>query len=183
MLGRDTESAENNLMSQRHNLSQPVPYIRREYLYFPQIELMEKGSSQDVTRDRTAWGRVVTRGGDGQRHLTNWPNTDKSLTRARMAKNQPPDGPIFRTLREIMALPVEERLEAFVDRLDLLDRDECSKVAISKGKPFSTTNNAVRLKIADVGKQWLHDAEKYQDRVPGKLAALAVFNGGKQKAG
>jgi hypothetical protein len=89
------------------------------------------------------------------------------------------DGPVFRTLREIAALPIEERLDAFVDRLDLLDQDEVAKVAISKGKPFSITNNSVRLKILDVGKQWLHDAEKNaagaNGAAVGKLAGLSIF--------
>ena len=94
----------------------------------------------------------------------------------------PNDGPVFRTLREIASLPLDERLDAFVDRLDLLDADERDKVVLSKeGTEYSACSNAVRLKILDVGKQWLHDAEK-QGVNTGKLAGLAVFTGGK-KAG
>lgn len=94
----------------------------------------------------------------------------------------PNDGPVFRTLREIAALPLDERLDAFVDRLDLLDADERDKVVLNKeGTEYSACSNAVRLKILDVGKQWLHDAEK-QGVNTGKLAGLAVFTGGR-KAG
>ena len=88
-------------------------------------------------------------------------------------------GPVFRTLREIAALPIEQRLDAFVDRLDLLDADERDKVVKNqKGEVmYSQSSNAVRLKILDVGKQWLHDAAQ-QGAPTGRLAGLAVFNGG-----
>ena len=87
-------------------------------------------------------------------------------------------GPIFRTLREIAALPIEQRLDAFVDRLDLLDADEREKVVLNgKGDEYPACSNAVRLKILDVGKQWLHDAAQ-QGAPTGRLAGLAVFNGG-----
>jgi type IV pilus biogenesis protein CpaD/CtpE len=82
---------------------------------------------------------------------------------------------VFRTLREIAALPIAERLDAFVDRLDLLDSDELN---------LRVPNTTVRLKILDVGKQWLHDAEKSGAK-PGKLAALRMFDAapGKKAAG
>ena len=84
-------------------------------------------------------------------------------------------GPVFRTLREIAALPLDQRLDAFVDRLDLLDADELNS---------RVPNTTVRLKILDVGKQWLHDAEKAGAPM-GKLAALRVFDAapGKKAAG
>ncbi len=75
-------------------------------------------------------------------------------------------GPVFRTLREIAELPLDQRLDAFVDRLDLLDADELNS---------RVPNTTVRLKILDVGKQWLHDAEKHGAK-PGKLAALRMFD-------
>ena len=81
-------------------------------------------------------------------------------------------GPVFRTLREIAALPLSERLDAFVDRLDLLDSDELNS---------RVPNTTVRLKILDVGKQWLHDAEKHGAK-PGKLAALRMFDAAPKKA-
>lgn len=93
---------------------------------------------------------------------------------------EPKDGPVFRTLREIAALPLEQRLEAFVDRLDLLDSDEQEKIVLNKkGEAYSACSNAVRLKILDVGKQWLHDAEKnaagHTGAAVGKLAGLSMF--------
>ena len=81
-------------------------------------------------------------------------------------------GPVFRTLREIAALPLSERLDAFVDRLDLLDSDELNS---------RVPNTTVRLKILDVGKQWLHDAEKHGAK-PAKLAALRMFDAAPKKA-
>jgi len=85
-------------------------------------------------------------------------------------------GPVYRTLREIAALPLEQRLDAFVDRLDLLDQDELGKVLTAKnGTEYAACSNAIRLKILDVGKQWLHDAEK-QGVPVGKLSALKVFD-------
>ncbi len=81
-------------------------------------------------------------------------------------------GPVFRTLREIAELPLDQRLDAFVDRLDLLDADELNS---------RVPNTTVRLKILDVGKQWLHDAEKHGAK-PGKLAALRMFDAAPKKA-
>ena len=93
------------------------------------------------------------------------------------AQNDPlhGQGPVFRTLREIATLPLAERLDAFVDRLDMLDADELGS---------RVPNNTIRLKILDVGKQWLHDAEKAGAPM-GKLAALRVFDAapGKKAAG
>lgn len=92
-------------------------------------------------------------------------------------------GPVFRTLREIAKLPLDQRLDAFVDRLDLLDEDERDKVKMDgQGNEYAYCNNAVRLKILDVGKQWLHDAEKH-GAPTGKLAALRVFDAAPKKAG
>jgi hypothetical protein len=82
-------------------------------------------------------------------------------------------GPVYRTLREIATLPLSERLDAFVDRLDLLEQDELSQRA---------PNQSVRLKILDVGKQWLHDAEKAGAPV-GRLAALRAFDAAPKKTG
>lgn len=101
---------------------------------------------------------------------------------------RPNDGPIFRTLREILALPLEQRLDAFVDRLDLLDEDEKAKVVLSKeGTEYPACNNSVRLKILDVGKQWLHDAEKAEANGTvgkvAKFAALRKFDAVPKKAG
>jgi hypothetical protein len=81
-------------------------------------------------------------------------------------------GPVFRTLREIAELPLDQRLDAFVDRLDLLDADELGA---------RVPNNTIRLKILDVGKQWLHDVEKHGAK-PGKLAALRMFDAAPKKA-
>lgn len=85
-------------------------------------------------------------------------------------------GPVFRTLREIAKLPLEQRLDAFVDRLDLLDRDEEAKVVMNaKGDEYPATSNKVRLSILEVGKAWLHDAA--QAGAPtGKFAALRMFD-------
>lgn len=95
------------------------------------------------------------------------------------------DGPVFRTLREIAALPLDQRLEAFVDRLDLLDKHEQEKVVMNgKGDEYPACSNAVRLKILDVGKQWLHDAEKQgygADNVR-RFAALKKFDAQPKKA-
>ncbi len=91
-------------------------------------------------------------------------------------------GPIFRTLREIAKLPLDERLDAFVDRLDLLDEDEREKMVLDgKGNSYPACSNTVRLTILDVGKQWLHDAEKHGAK-PGKLAALRMFDAAPKKA-
>lgn len=88
----------------------------------------------------------------------------------------PNEGPVYRTLRQIAQLPLENRLEAFVDRLDMLDQDERDKVVMGKsGDEYSACSNAVRLKILDVGKQWLHDAVK-DGKATGKLAALRIFD-------
>jgi hypothetical protein len=98
---------------------------------------------------------------------------------------RPNDGPIFRTLREILALPLEQRLDAFVDRLDLLDQDELAKVYVSKsGESYPQCNNSTRLKILDVGKQWLHDAEKqgYGANNVRRFAALKKFDAQPKKA-
>ena len=95
-----------------------------------------------------------------------------------MAEKDHGRGPVFRTLREIAALPESERHDAFVDRLDLLDSDEVNKIGTSKsGREYSMTSNTVRLSILEVGKQWLVDAQA-QGRPTGRLAGLAVFNGG-----
>lgn len=85
-------------------------------------------------------------------------------------------GPVYRTLREISKLPVEQRLDAFVDRLDLLDEDERNKIGTAKsGREYSMTSNTVRLSILEVGKAWLHDAA--QAGAPtGKFAALRMFD-------
>jgi hypothetical protein len=92
-------------------------------------------------------------------------------------------GPVFRTLREIAALPESERHDAFVDRLDLLDTDEVNKIGTSKsGREYSMTSNTVRLSILEVGKEWLCDAAA-QGKPTGKLAALRLFDTNKQKAG
>ncbi len=94
-------------------------------------------------------------------------------------------GPVFRTLREIAQLPESERHDALIDRLDLLDQDEINRVGVAKsGREYSMTSNTVRLSILEVGKQWLVDAQA-QGKPTGRLAGLAVFNGGasKQKAG
>lgn len=92
-------------------------------------------------------------------------------------------GPVFRTLREIAELPEAERHDAFVDRLDLLDQDEINKVGVSKsGREYSMTSNTVRLSILEVGKAWLVDMQA-QGKPTGRLAGLAVFQGGKAKAG
>jgi hypothetical protein len=93
-------------------------------------------------------------------------------------------GPVFRTLREIAALPESERHDAFVDRLDLLDQDEINKVGVAKsGREYSMTSNTVRLSILEVGKEWLCDAAA-NGKPTGKLAALRLFDTTKkQKAG
>lgn len=97
-------------------------------------------------------------------------------------KHRAGDGPVFKTLREIAKLPLEERLDAFVDRLDLLDKDEQERVTVNgHGIEYSACSNAIRLKILDVGKQWLHDAEKHGAK-PGKLAALRMFDAAPKKA-
>jgi hypothetical protein len=91
-------------------------------------------------------------------------------------------GPVYRTLREIAKLPLDQRLDAFVDRLDLLDIAELEKVQTAKnGTEYAACSNAIRLKILDVGKQWLHDAEKHGAK-PGKLAALRMFDAAPKKA-
>lgn len=114
--------------------------------------------------------------------LTNRPNPDKYLTAA-MANQDHGKGPVFRTLREIAALPEAERHDAFVDRLDLLDQDEVNKVGSSKsGREYSMTSNTVRLSILEVGKAWLVDMQA--DKKPaGKLAALRMFDAAPKKAG
>jgi hypothetical protein len=113
--------------------------------------------------------------------LTNRPNADKYLT-GTMANQDHGKGPVFRTLREIAALPEAERHDAFVDRLDLLDQDEVSKVGSSKsGREYSMTSNTVRLSILEVGKAWLVDMQA--DKKPaGKLAALRMFDAAPKKA-
>jgi hypothetical protein len=122
---------------------------------------------------------------DSPGRLTNWAFADKFLTLARanlMADPLHGKGPVFRTLREIAALPEGERFEAFVDRLDLLDADECAKVVKNRDGEvmYAATSNKVRLSILEVGKQWLVDAQA-QGKPTGKLAGLAVFNGGANK--
>jgi hypothetical protein len=114
--------------------------------------------------------------------LTNRPNADKYLTAA-MAESDHGKGPVFRTLREIAALPEAERHDAFVDRLDLLDEDERNKVGTAKsGREYSMTSNTVRLSILEVGKAWLVDMQA--DKKPtAKLAALRMFDAAPKKAG
>ena len=92
--------------------------------------------------------------------------------------------PVFRTLREIAALPESERHDALIDRLDLLDDDERNKVGTAKsGREYSMTSNTVRLSILEVGKARLVDAAA-QGKPTGKLAALKLFDSTKkQKAG
>jgi hypothetical protein len=126
---------------------------------------------------------------DSQAHLTNGPIADKYMTLARairMAKDSlHGKGPVFRTLREIAALPESERFDAFVDRLDMLDADELAKVVKNKAGEvmYAATSNKVRLSILEVGKQWLVDEQaKGNAAGAGKLAALSVFNG-QRKAG
>lgn len=136
-----------------------------------------------LARLATPAGRVT----DSQAPLTNGPIADKTLTLARaMAKDAlHGKGPVFRTLREIAALPEDQRFDAFVDRLDMLDADELAKVVKNKAGEvmYAATSNKVRLSILEVGKQWLVDEQAKGNQVgAGKLAALSVFNG-QRKAG
>ncbi len=113
--------------------------------------------------------------------LTEWPFTARSLS-ARMSDPDHGKGPVFRTLREIAALPESERHDAFVDRLDLLDQDEVQKVGVAKsGREYSMTSNTVRLSILEVGKAWLVDAQQ-AGKPAGKLAALRLFDTAPKKA-
>lgn len=94
------------------------------------------------------------------------------------------DGPVFRTLREIHELPPEQRLDACIDRLDLLDEDERNKVAMdSNGNEYSVCSNTVRLKIFAVGREWIEEAGKDTAGTgKGKFAALHRFNEAPKKA-
>jgi len=92
-------------------------------------------------------------------------------------------GPIYRTFREIAQLPPEQQFDALIDRLDLLDNDEATKVVVNKGGfEYPATNNGIRAKILDTGKEWLEHAQAAGAKGAGKLAALKMFDGGK-KAG
>lgn len=163
-------------------------------LYFPSTPGKHPG--QVGTLGQTRVGQCGYPRQEWAGHLTSRPNADNLLTLARVRSKQTHmaaaavkkdplhgKGPVFRTLREIMLLPLDQRLDAFVDRLDLLDEDEREKMTLDgKGNSYPACSNAVRLKILDVGKQWLHDAEK-QGAPTGKLAALRVFDAAPKKAG